>query len=161
MNDITLNIIIGIVTGIFTSLLIWVSIQVFKNILIPWYQKTIYRGIDISGEWIGKHEFLGNVVVEQNLEINQNGHIISGTLISRNKVPSKEEDTTSFGITGEIFDNYVDIEYKINDKKYIGRGSLLLRVKEGGSKLVGGLVAIDRFTTDIITSDNVSWERKK
>ena len=161
MNDITLNIVIGIFTGIITSLMIWISIEVFKKILIPWYQKSIFRGINISGEWTAKHTFLGNVVTEQNLELKQNGHKIKGTLISRNKIPSKGEDTTSFSIVGEIFDNYVDLEYKINDNKYIGRGSLLLRVKEGGAKLEGGLVAIDRFTTDIMTSDNISWERKK
>ncbi|MBC8146982.1 MAG: hypothetical protein H8E98_03220 [Bacteroidetes bacterium] len=135
MIDTISTIFIGVFSGIITSILIWICIQMFKKILIPWYQQTIYRGINVSGEWISKQEYSGNVLAEQTISLNQKGHLIKGTLISRNKIPNKGEDTTTFKINGEIFDNYVDIEYQINDKKLIGRGSQLLKVKDGGEKL--------------------------
>lgn len=78
---------------------------------------TIYRGIDISGEWISTQEYSGNVIADQTIQLKQKGHKITGTLISRNKIPSKGEDTTSFKLLGEIFDNYVDIEYQVDDQK--------------------------------------------
>jgi hypothetical protein len=160
MTDITITIFIGVLSGVMTSGLIWTAVKIFNKIIIPWYQQSIYRGIDISGEWTSKKEYLGKVMVDQTIQISQKGHRISGSLISRNKIPSKGEDTTSFFIEGEIFDNYVDIEYKTTDKKFIGRGSFLLKVKEGGEKLAGGLVAIDRFSTDIMTSQEIEWKRK-
>jgi hypothetical protein len=161
MNEMALTVFIGVFSGILTAIFIWGSIQVFNKIITPWYQQTIYRGINISGSWAAKYEFLGNVIVEQSIEIKQKGHLISGAIVSRNKIPSKGEDLTTFIIKGEIFDNYVDVEYRINDKKYIGRGSLLLKVKDGGEKLIGALIAIDRFSTEIMTAEEVMWNRKK
>lgn len=162
MNDLSLTIFIGVFSGILTSVLIWLAIQIFKKILIPWYQQSIYRGIDISGDWTSRQEFSGGVISNQTLEVNQKGHFIKGTLISHNSVPKQqEEDVKYFTLYGEIFDNYVDIEYKNRDRKNIGRGSLLLKVKNGGDTLEGALVAIDRFSTEIMASTNIKWIRKK
>ncbi len=161
MNNIILTIFIGVLSGILTSILIWIAIKTVRNILIPWYQQTIYRGINISGIWTAKHEFVGGVVSTQILEISQKGHSIKGTLISNNKSKSREEETAYYFISGEIFDNFVDIEYNIRDKKYIGRGSLLLKVKNGGDTLEGGVVAIERFSTEVISVENLKWIRKK
>lgn len=161
MTDLTFNIFIGVFSGILTSIVIWTTIQLFKKIFIPWYQQSIYRGIDISGEWTAKNEFTGGVVVEQVIQIKQSGHKIQGTMFSKSTVPSRGQSTGHFNIVGEIFDNYVDIEYKIRDKKYISRGSILLKVKEGGNKLFGGLVAIDKISSEIMVSPNITWERGK
>lgn len=161
MTDSIITIFIGVFSGIITSGLIWVSIQIYNKIIVPWYQQSIYRGIDISGEWISSQSHVGGVSIEQVIQIKQKGHRLSGTLISQNNIPSLGQEITSFKLDGEIFDNYVDIEYQINDKKLIGRGSQLLKVKEGGVKLEGGLIAIDRISTEIMTSNNIEWVRKK
>ena len=161
ITETIITIFIGVFSGVLTSILIWLGVRIFIDILIPWYQTTIYRGIDISGEWNSIQYYPGNVIVEQTIQLIQKGHKIKGTLISRNKIPNKGEDTTTFQLLGEIFDNYVDIEYKIEDQKLISRGSQLLKVKDGGGKLEGGLIAIDRFTTEIMVSMNVEWQRRK
>lgn len=161
MTDTILIIFIGVFSGIITSIIIGISFQVSKKILIPWYQQTIYRGIDISGEWISSQEFPGNILAEQTINLKQKGHKITGALISRNTIPNEGEDTTYFELIGEFFDNYVEVEFQINNRKLIGRGSQLLKVKDGGKKLEGGLVAIDRFSTDVIVSINVEWNRKQ
>lgn len=161
MTDTIITITIGVFSGIITSATIWFSIQIFKKIIVPWYQQSIYRGIDISGDWVSSQNYAGGVSVEQIIQIKQKGHRLSGTLISQNKIPNIGEDTTAFTLDGEIFDNYVDIEYQINDNKSIGRGSQLLKVKEGGVKLEGGLIAIDRISSEIMTSENIQWKRKK
>ena len=111
MKDITITIFIGVLSGVMTTALIWITLKLFDKVVIPWYQQSVYRGIDISGEWSSNKEYLGKVMVDQTIQITQKGHRINGTLISRNKIPSKGEDTTSFSIEGEIFDNYVDLEY--------------------------------------------------
>lgn len=161
MTELTLNIFIGVFSGILTSIVIWGAVQFFKNLFIPWYQQSIYRGIDISGEWISNSEFSGGVVVEQTIQVKQSGHKIHGTIISKSRVPSKGESIGYFNFVGEIFDNYVDIEYTIRDKKYVSRGSILLKVRDGGDNLAGGLVAIDRQTSDIMVSLNIIWKRSR
>ncbi len=47
------TIIIGIVTGILSSAIIWALINTFQNTFIPWYQSGIYRGTDLEGTWSG------------------------------------------------------------------------------------------------------------
>jgi len=160
MTDVTFSIFIGVLSGVISATLIWITINLFSKVFIPWYQQSVYRGIDISGEWTSTKEYLGRVIVNQTIQVFQKGHLISGVLVSRNKIPSKGEDTTSFSIEGEVFDNYVDIEYKAADNKFIGRGSFLLKVKEGGDKLAGGLVAIDRFSSEVMISEEIEWKRK-
>ena len=160
MTQNILSIFIGVLSGILTSIIIWLIVRTFRKIIIPWYQENIYRGIDISGEWKSHQEYAGKVKVDQIIQIKQKGHRIKGTLVSRNHMPSQGEDVSSFIISGEIFDNYVDIEYKVENKKLIGRGSHLLRVVDGGKNMKGGLVAIDRLSGGIITTDSVIWKRE-
>lgn len=159
MTDTQFAILTGVVSGILTSIIVWLCIQFFQKVVIPWYQNSVYRGIDIAGNWISKFTFRGGVEVDQTIELKQKGHKLSGAFTSRHKVPSKGDETVTLTLRGEIFDNYVDIEYQNNDKRFIGRGSMLLKVKDGGAKLVGSLVAIDRFTAEIITSE-VIWTRQ-
>jgi hypothetical protein len=156
--DIITNIFIGVFAGIITSLLIWIIIVIIRRLVIPWYQQFVYRGIDLSGEWKSKHEYGRGTKVDQMIGIEQKGHKISGTIISYNCV-DKKEYTSHYTITGEIFDNYVDLEYKIKDKKFIGRGSMLLKVIEGGEKLKGGLIAVERYNHTIVTFNDIVWER--
>lgn len=160
MTNITITIFMGVLSGVFTAALIWVAMSLFNKIVIPWYQQRVYRGIDISGEWTSNKEYLGKIKVDQSIQISQKGHRIKGVLISRNKIPNRGNDTTSFSIDGEVFNNYVYIVYKTTDKRYIGRGSFLLKVKEGGDKLWGGLIAIDRFSAKVMTSEDIEWKRK-
>lgn len=160
MSEVVTTIFIGVFSGVVASVIIWVAIGVFKSILIPWYQQIVYRGINISGDWVSEQRYSGNICVRQSINITQRGHKITGSLISQNSIPGKGIDVTFFNLVGEMFDNYVDIEYKINDKRFIGRGVLLLKVKFGGTNLEGGLVAIDRFTSEIISIGDVIWKRE-
>ena len=159
MTDTQFAILIGVVSGILASIIIFICAQFFYKIIIPWYQNAIYRGIDISGDWTAKYNFSGGVEVEQTIELKQKGHKITGTFSSRSSVPSTGISTSTFTLVGEIFDNYVDIEYRKNDKRFIGRGSILFKVKEGGAKLQGNLVAIDKYSTEIMTGEAI-WNRK-
>jgi len=159
MDNILFSIFTGVISGVLTSALIWIFIKFLSNIFFPWYQNSIYWGIDISVQWTAKLSFKGGRS-DQTIELFQKGHKLTGTINSKNIIPNHTDDTTTFVITGEIFDNYIDIEYRSNNKKLIGRGSILLKVKDGGAKLDGSLVAIEKFSTEIMTSTNVVWTRK-
>ena len=161
MGEIISSIFIGVFSGIFTSLVIWIFIQISKRIIIPWYQQNIYRGIDLTGQWNSKQLYPEGISAEQSIELIQKGHLISGSLMATTKFPNNSEETNSYTIRGETFDNYLDVEYRITDKSKIGRGSLLLKVKRGGNVLEGALISIDRISTEIITQPITQWNRKK
>ncbi|OQY72396.1 MAG: hypothetical protein B6D44_10240 [Ignavibacteriales bacterium UTCHB2] len=161
MYELTTSIFIGVFSGIITAIIIWLFVQLFNKLLIPWYQQYIYRGINLTGHWERNIEYTGQIILKQSIALQQKGHNLIGSLISSTKFPNNIEETASYLLSGEVFDNYVDIEYQITDKSKIGRGSILLKVKIGGDVLEGCQVSIDRRTTDIILSDNVTWTRKK
>ncbi|NEM98202.1 hypothetical protein [Pontibacter burrus] len=161
MPESFVSIFLGVFSGILTSIIIWAFVKLFRKVLIPWYQQIIYRGINISGEWTCSVDFPGGVHTDQMISLIQKGHKVQGTFITKTTAPNREGSTNSFRAIGEVFDNYVDIEYNIIDKRYIGRGSFMFKVLEGGEKLQGGLVAIDRISSNIITSESIEWTRKK
>lgn len=160
MTETIVSIFIGVFTGVVASILIWIVVKTFNKIIVPWYQNSIYRGINLSGNWIATHNFPGEVNVEQEIILQEKGHKITGSLVSQNYVKQKLKTTTSYSLVGEIFDNYIDVEYKNKDKRLMGRGSQLLKVKDGGKSLEGGLVVIDVYSTEVIVSGSIKWKRK-
>lgn len=44
----SVSIVVGIVSGILTTALIFGFVQLFKKIVVPWCQALFYRGLDIS-----------------------------------------------------------------------------------------------------------------
>ena len=105
--------------------------------------------------WSSDNTISGGVRCKLTIELKQKGHKIKGTLTSLNSIPNEVEQLNTFLIAGDAFDNYVDLEYRSDNKKTIGRGSLLFKIKDGGSKLEGSLVAIDRYTMNIMSSNNI------
>lgn len=156
--SITESIFVGVFSGVLTTIIIFLFSKFIKSIAIPWYQNAVFKGLDVSGNWNNEFNFNGDVLAEQTLELEQKGHLLTGQMSSTYK-KKKPSVTVSFKIEGEIFDNYIFLRYKPTDKKHLGGGSIMLKIVEGGSKLEGGLVAIDRFTSDIMVSKNSDWSR--
>ncbi len=42
---------LGIVSGIITTALLWLFSSYRKNTFIPWYEKRLYKGVNIQGVW--------------------------------------------------------------------------------------------------------------
>ncbi len=143
------NIIIGIVTGILTSALIWLTISVFKKILVPWYQSIVYRGIDLDGDWSGEEIETGKddsypLRYEHNLTLNQKGHKISGNVIIRNIFKNEEFNSISeYNLIGEISDNCVLLSYQRKRRNKIGMGSYLFKITGSGDFLEGSCVFLN------------------
>lgn len=45
------NIIIGVISGILTTVIIYFIVTFFKKVFLPWYLGLTYRGIDVNGKW--------------------------------------------------------------------------------------------------------------
>ena len=146
--DIPTTIILGIVSGILTSALLLLIINIFKKIIIPWYQITIYRGIDINGVW--KQEIQQNKDDKENytLSLKQKGHILKGTL----SIFQSHKETVGeivFEANGELLDGNVILSMKTQDIRQQGMATILAKCTGGGVKLEGSLSFLNAYKDKI------------
>ena len=131
------NIILGIVSGILTSLLIYIIIIIFNKIIIPWYQKMIYIGIDISGEWVNTHTTPSGTVTNEILYIKQKASKIECVCTKHKKRKNGKEEFSTLKFSGEIEDSIIALIGKNIRKDILGKNTLLLKVVNGGKRLEG------------------------
>ena len=51
------TIVLGIVSGIITSAVIYLFVLIFNHIVLPWYRAFVYRGVGIDGTWEEELDF--------------------------------------------------------------------------------------------------------
>jgi hypothetical protein len=47
----TQSIVLGVISGVFASGIVYLAVLFFNKVVIPWYREVIYSSIDISGTW--------------------------------------------------------------------------------------------------------------
>ena len=161
----TTSIIIGIIAGIITTLILELSRRIFFKIVIPWYQALVYKGIDISGEWVA------NIIIQKKgekialkrklfMSIDQKGHKITGDFTIQNILENESiNSVSSYKLSGKISDNYVCLNYARKSQKKIGLGNLLFKVTGLGDRLVGNGTFLNSL--DEINSHKIFFDRKK
>ncbi|MFA7000477.1 MAG: hypothetical protein WC241_05225 [Candidatus Paceibacterota bacterium] len=150
---------VGIISGILTTVIIYTIVSIFKRILLPWYQELIYRGLDINGEWREKQVLANGIVIENVINLKQKGHKLSGTVTVIKKFPKKEDSEIKiFDIKGNFYDRLVSASCKNSDRKSIGCYNILLEVMHGGKEMVGSFAWYDVGTNRIFSADT-KWVR--
>ena len=139
--DITGSIIIGVISGITTSTLVYIIVLVFNRIVIPWYQDLIYKGVDISGEWKSEIDYgiLGPPFGAKGLfvlKLNQKAHSVKGSATGIVKRDGQETVTT-YNVEGEIGDRILHLTLKCSDKQRLGIYTELLEVSGHGNVMQG------------------------
>jgi hypothetical protein len=162
MSDISSSIFIGVLSGIVTSLIIWLVVQVFKKVLLPSYQSITYQGLEISGTWIGLYVETTNPSTTDDpdliISINQKGHIVDGTLI-RNKIQDGTRDNKEFVLKGTFRDGNLVLSYKPKDNTRLGLGAYVLMLTNDGQKFEGLAVFVGS-NNRAVSHFQTSWIRK-
>lgn len=159
------SIFIGVVSGIITSIIVWVVVRLFKNTLLPWYSSFIYQGQDISGDWDGyyispKDDASG--ATEQKcsiIHLEQKGNEVSGNLILI-KQPAGQKESKKYDLKGIFFDNCLVLTFKVVDKTRFGAGTFVSRLVDDGQKLDGYWTAINTSSSNVFSITEY-WTRKK
>lgn len=130
------EIVIGTVSGVITSALIFLFIQTFKKVILPWYRSEVYRGIDIEGTWV--HEFTAGEekLFTHRLLLRQNGHDISGESLVTKIHPTETADISQ-EIVGHVWEGYVILNLLPKDRKRTSYGTLMLKVNNIGRTMSG------------------------
>ncbi len=166
--DISLSIIVGVISGIVTSFFIWILIKVLENFAIPWYQSIVYRGIKIDGEWNGFYKDLlseklvskGKTKPHSRISLRQKGHKVVGEQII-NVQPRGTNDQKQMRLVNGLFrDNNLLISFDVKDKTRFGMGNYLMKLVEDGQKFEGKSTYVGSLSGGLFTEDEF-WVRRR
>src|SRR5437867_3682352 len=107
MNPTTVSgsIVVGVLSGVIASGLLFLVVRVFNRIVLPWYQNAVYRGIRVDGEWDVGAEATSQVA---KLNLVQHADRITGTCTFVHENPEEQipayESIRACTVTGTIRD---------------------------------------------------------
>ncbi len=148
-------VVIGIVTGILTTVLLFFVKQFIQKIAIPWYQELIYQGVDLNGTW--KNEYGGEEKRNKfKLILDQSAHKLKGSLLLT-QIEKGKESSGEFSVEGYLWEGYATLNFRPKNRKTLSYAAALLKVCKGGMALQGYLSFRDLGQKD---EEVVSWELK-
>jgi hypothetical protein len=124
------GIIVGVVSGVLTSALLFIAAKLFENTIMPAIRRVIYRGVDISGSWYWENRF-GSAA---KMEIKQYADRLNGTYTYVNPTTSVIK---TYEIKGGIQDRFVQLSLRSNDQQKLGVLSYVFEVVGDGCELRG------------------------
>jgi len=160
MNWITSNLSINIIGGIISAVIILFLSFLVKHALIPWVRKLLYQGIDLSGTWISQIDD-GEFHFVYTLTLSQKANTISGsgTIIkSKNNIGIYAQ---SFKIEGSIWEGFITLNLKSNDRKSLSIISSLLKINNRGDSLIGYWVYREYEGCDGVESESIAFYRQR
>jgi len=160
IESLSANIIIGIITGVLTTALLYLISKMFIDWIIPWYRSVKYTGIDVSGVWETNQKFKNSKEYSL-LNLQQKADRLDGLwTISITEDGSDINEIKTFKVAGNIEDRFALLTAKNTDKRQIGISTLLLEAVGNGFELEGSEIWYSVDNKEI-KSDTISFKRKK
>lgn len=146
-----------IVSGLITSLLIFIFTIFLKFWFIPLIKRIKYNGSDISGQWHYQSIFENNSYV-YTINIKQNAHNIKGSAQILKKHNEAIEYSQDFRITGLIYEGYVILNLRSTNNRVLSFSTGIFQIQNRGSLLNGALSYRVRIG-DGIETENILFYR--
>lgn len=133
--------VLGIVTGILTTAILFVVKAFWTSKVIPFLAKTRYQGVNVAGQWSGsgKNEDpeKGDVFeTEFSMFLEQTAHDLTGSFLFKFKNPNKDF-SIDFDVKGYMWEGYLTINFVPKDKRITSYATALMKLHDGGISLVG------------------------
>jgi hypothetical protein len=155
----------GVVAGIATSAALLILSQLFNNVVIPWYQELVFKGIDLRGKWIAQKTYPSGISYHYSLLLKQNAHNVRGsmTISKMNSQPGPPggflgDYVQSFEVTGTTWEGFLTINMTSDDRRSLAFATSLLQVRNRGQALVGHM-AYRSSQVDQVDSEEITWTR--
>lgn len=123
-----LSILIGVLTGVISAILIAFFNNIYKSLILPWFQKEVYQGVLLEGKWCGSMK-IGSVEWAMTLTIKQRGNKVAGSLTAKSSDPNAKKKETDMFFDGSIYDGYLIISCTSKDPHDISFGAMILKIK--------------------------------
>lgn len=133
MQTLTQSIFIGVASGVITSSLLFLIVQLFKKSFMPWFQQSIYQGVNISGKW----QWIAEGYSKAQMELKQHAGKITGIYTIVTLCDSDKESIRTYSVSGEIVDRLIQLNLRNNNPAKLGAMAFLLEVVGDGSQLKG------------------------
>ena len=164
MNEHALTIILGVPSGIFTALFIWLFFIFYEKQLKPWFQDILYKGVEVQGLWQSNCEISHNVgndepIATHTLNISkQQGHVIKGTF-SQHFISSDLDRYGSFKAEGYVIDGVIILTLMPENRSKSTFGTVVLNIGSASSALEG-MFTYKGAITNRVKSQNVNLVKK-
>lgn len=156
----TENVLLGVLSGVLTSGLLFGLGTFFVKVLSPWLRSIRYQGVDVSGTYTAE---LVNDPGEPNSHITltliQSAYELSGTFHMLHKKPANAFELT-FEVRGRLWDNYLSLSMVPVDRKVTSIANGLFRFIGGGVGLQGVMVIRDTFAEQVVSNQLVLRRQK-
>ena len=153
------SIILGVVSGLLASLLIYLGAKVIDKVLLPWYRELIYRGIDISGEWHTRVTHPSGNTEDSIMHVSQRADKLSCIVTIAKKMSSSNDvQIKTYNFKGELSERFVALVGKNIDRRSLGINATLLEIV-GDGKTMKGYGVWYSTTNKAIQSNEIIWTR--
>ena len=152
VSNIYFSLVIGVVSGIITTVLIFIGMKYWNSVIVPWYEDRVYKDIKISGEWKTTGEEHGEVFQEV-AKVKQNAHRVWGNIIYKT-----ESEFTEYEFEGEFRNLILTARYWVKSENDLDRGTFTLMLKNNGYTLKGFYSWYLAEDNDVI-SGSYEWVR--
>lgn len=126
--DIAISVSIGVLTGVISSVLVALFNNIYNSIILPWFQRKVYRGVLLEGLWRGYMQ-IDTIKWDMVLTIRQKGNKVSGDLRAKSEDPKAKKKETDMNFEGNIYDGYLIINCTSKDPHDISFGAMILKIK--------------------------------
>jgi hypothetical protein len=156
-HDLIADGIIGIFSGIISSVAMIVYLKVWTGLIKPWWQKMLYRDVLIDGKWIGDGEDkIGKYSLH--IHIKQIADKVTGVVdrVQENKIEM------AYQFHGIVRNSILNIRYSEHDRivNRFDSGNFIGKIEQGGTVIKGILSYLSNIENDrLITISDVVFYR--
>lgn len=145
--------ILGITTGLITTLLIFIGNILFKKGFLPWYQRITYTGNVVDGRWIFELP-IGEHHRHITVELTQSASSIKGisTHVAKSEAVPGDKLRT-YKLQGEVHKDFILLKGIPTDERRKGALIFLLWVEDDGQTLAGYVSAYSTTRNKIIGTE--------
>ena len=134
----------GVLSGLLVAIFILGWREIWIKILMPWFEKREYKGVNISGRWKGEWS-KGKNNRKDTWEITQRAHVIEATII----ITEGPDHGKSYKFFGELKNLIFTGIYESSDRNALDRGSYALQIENNGGSLIGHCLMYEDDTNSI------------
>lgn len=148
------NLVLGLISGLVTTLLIVVFKNFWDFVVIPWFEERVYKDIKIEGQWFSSYPDSVSPIRQEVISLKRRGHAINGEIVCTNGPDTGEK----YHISGSFRNMMLPLTYESCDSTKSDRGAIALKATKNGKRLVGK-IAMYNDITDVVATATIIWFR--
>ena len=122
---------IGVISGLVTSLIVFLFQIGYVQILRPWLEEVLYRDLKIEGRWLV--EYPEGEEFTEAIELKRQGHRVTGSVT----VTGGPDLGRVYAVDGTFKNLILTLSFAGQDATRLDRGTYTLQTKSNGQHLQG------------------------